>query len=246
MKKQTWYECSKMEKDAGVKENLLTIAITSILMLPFDLAALHWAKKLNRTPREISQAITPDIWEQAEEVIKQSPIDPKAAELVNIAKQQGAEILNDKTQTTTQPTNQPVADISKWKSDIEIVAKTLFGEARGEGEMGLKGVASVIWTRAGGDISKLKDVCLKPKQFSCWNDGTVVVNQKDKRAVASYKLCVTIAESMFRKTFEPAITADHYYSYQGKNKVKNKPAWHDPAKEVKYKDYKGDHKFFDL
>lgn len=245
MKKQTWYECSKMEKDAGVKENLLTIAITSILMLPFDLAALHWAKKLNKTPSEIGQAITPEIWEQAEEVIKQSKTDPKAAEIVDIAKQQGTEILNEKANLPAT-INQPLADISKWKSDIEIVAKTLFGEARGEGEMGLKGVASVIWNRAGGDISKLKSVCLKPKQFSCWNDGVVTVNQKDKKAVASYQLCVKIAESMFRKTFEPAITADHYYAYKGKNKVKNNPSWHDSTKEVKYKGYTGNHKFFDL
>ena len=43
-------------------------------------------------------------------------------------------------------------------------------EARGEGRTGLDMVMTVIWNRAGGKTENLADVCLKPKQFSCWND----------------------------------------------------------------------------
>jgi hypothetical protein len=52
------------------------------------------------------------------------------------------------------------------------MARTLWGEARGEGSTGMEAVACVIRNRAdhpgwwGDDI---RSVCLKPSQFSCWN-----------------------------------------------------------------------------
>lgn len=51
-----------------------------------------------------------------------------------------------------------------------IVVATLWGEARGEGELGMQAVLNVIMNRAGGDFDKARDICLKPKQFSIWND----------------------------------------------------------------------------
>lgn len=58
-------------------------------------------------------------------------------------------------------------------SDQEILAKTLWGEARGEGYDGLHAVASVIMNRAnrpGWWGTDARSVCLKPYQFSCWNE----------------------------------------------------------------------------
>lgn len=62
-------------------------------------------------------------------------------------------------------------------SDVHIVARTLYGEARGEvdkvGLIALEAVASVIWNRWSAHPSYFgptpRDVCLKPYQFSCWN-----------------------------------------------------------------------------
>jgi N-acetylmuramoyl-L-alanine amidase len=57
---------------------------------------------------------------------------------------------------------------------LEVLARTLWGEARGEGQLGMKAVACVICNRArnpgwwGHDI---RSVCLAPSQFSCWNAG---------------------------------------------------------------------------
>lgn len=51
-----------------------------------------------------------------------------------------------------------------------IVARTLYDEARGEGEKGIDAVASVLYNRAGGKAEKLPGVCLKKYQFSKWND----------------------------------------------------------------------------
>jgi spore germination cell wall hydrolase CwlJ-like protein len=55
---------------------------------------------------------------------------------------------------------------------IDVLARTLWGEARGEGQRGMEAVACVILNRAanprwwGRDIVS---VCLAPWQFSAWN-----------------------------------------------------------------------------
>lgn len=61
--------------------------------------------------------------------------------------------------------------VGRWREDyaINIVARTLYMEARGEGDAGLKMVMTVIWNRAGGDKDFFADECLRPSQFSCWN-----------------------------------------------------------------------------
>jgi N-acetylmuramoyl-L-alanine amidase len=54
----------------------------------------------------------------------------------------------------------------------EILALTLWGEARGETAEGQIAVANVItnrFRRQLGRYKTIKDVCLEPKQFSCWN-----------------------------------------------------------------------------
>lgn len=58
-------------------------------------------------------------------------------------------------------------------SDILALSRTIYGEARGEGEDGKQAVAHVILNRwksgkwfAGETI---KETCHKPWQFSCWN-----------------------------------------------------------------------------
>jgi spore germination cell wall hydrolase CwlJ-like protein len=61
--------------------------------------------------------------------------------------------------------------------EIDVLARTLFGEARGEPIEGVEAVACVVLNRA--RISEVKGrywwgngiigVCQKPYQFSCWN-----------------------------------------------------------------------------
>lgn len=55
----------------------------------------------------------------------------------------------------------------------DYLARTIYGEARGEGIKGMQAVANVVMNRvkAGGWYgASVKDVVLKPKQFSCWNE----------------------------------------------------------------------------
>lgn len=63
--------------------------------------------------------------------------------------------------------------------EIDVLARTLWGEARGEGMTGMQAVACVILNRAeaarrlGGYWwgNNVLQVCQKPYQFSCWNKG---------------------------------------------------------------------------
>lgn len=59
-------------------------------------------------------------------------------------------------------------------SDSKIAALTVFREAANQGACGQIAVASVIRNRADQHMDQygktVKEVCLKPLQFSCWND----------------------------------------------------------------------------
>lgn len=60
--------------------------------------------------------------------------------------------------------------------DVTYLAKTIWGEARGEGRDGMRLVAYVIKNRAQANKPAIfgagvKGVVLKQKQFSCWNAG---------------------------------------------------------------------------
>lgn len=54
----------------------------------------------------------------------------------------------------------------------DILARTLYGEDRGDGALGMAAVAHVILNRValgGWWGSTIVEVCLHPRQFSCWN-----------------------------------------------------------------------------
>jgi len=57
--------------------------------------------------------------------------------------------------------------------ELLVVAKTVGGEARGEGRDGMKAVAHVIFNRVAQPRRfgvGWAGVCLRPRQFSCWNE----------------------------------------------------------------------------
>ena len=63
-------------------------------------------------------------------------------------------------------------EIAEMDIGLDIAARTLWGEARGDGKAGMLAVAWVIRNRAmrpGWWGRDLRSVCLKDRQFSCWN-----------------------------------------------------------------------------
>ena len=107
-----------------------------------------------------------------------------------------------------------------------IIALTLWGEARGEGEEGMKMVASVIWNRAENRDMSLDDVCMQPRQFSSWNNGAISLNE-DQLKSKEWRMCMMIAADMVEMKFVPITTADHFY-----NPEITSPIWADKMKFV--------------
>lgn len=93
-----------------------------------------------------------------------------------------------------------------------VVADTIYLEARGEGEKGMRAVASVIYNRAKGKPENYEKVCLKPKQFSCWNLGKYTVSPKKSKDIKAYEICKKIEEEMENGKFKPMGKWTHYFN----------------------------------
>jgi len=90
---------------------------------------------------------------------------------------------------------------------VDILARTIWGEARGEGPDGMAAVACVVMNRlavAAADSqpywwgATVVQICQKPFQFSCWNADDP---NRDKL------LAVTDADPQFRQALDIATTA---------------------------------------
>lgn len=85
--------------------------------------------------------------------------------------------------------------------DQVVLAKTLWGEARGEGGEGMEAVASVILNRRRAKYrgrTTVGEVCLDPKQFSCWNDDDLNSSKLmriDKQPDNDFRLAIAIASA---------------------------------------------------
>ncbi|MBN8521745.1 MAG: cell wall hydrolase [Alphaproteobacteria bacterium] len=109
------------------------------------------------------------------------------------------------------------------KLSEDILARTLWGEARGEPQAGIEAVASVILNRVriaqakggywwGTDIIS---VCQKPYQFSCWNKSDpsysklIAVTERNKHFVQ----CVMIARRALAEQIRDITGgATHYHA----------------------------------
>lgn len=129
-----------------------------------------------------------------------------------------------------------------------IIARTLYAEARNDGEKGMTAVASVIYNRAKGNKEDFTKVCLKPKQFSCWNKFTkeeadpkrfqvkIPVSVKgNAKNDELWKKAMSIVADMLADSFKPTTTANTYYNPKTAN-----PKW---AKSLIDAQMIGSHKF---
>src|SRR5690348_11332179 len=119
-------------------------------------------------------------------------------------------------------------------NDLEALARTIWGEARGEGFDGMAAVANVVMNRVHLDLhgdgkpdwwgEGVAGVCLKPWQFSCWNrndpnrEKVLAVTDADER----YRDALAIAAAAMRGSLRDRTGgATHYYA----PKVVATPAW---------------------
>jgi spore germination cell wall hydrolase CwlJ-like protein len=121
-----------------------------------------------------------------------------------------------------QPIDNRLTNSTNWQSlnasagDLEVLARTIYGEARSESRQGREAVAIVILNRAasGRWPNSVKGVCLQPQQFSCWNAGD------PNRAVAlsasawdsAYMACLNVAEAAIAGQLGNLNGANHYHT----------------------------------
>lgn len=105
--------------------------------------------------------------------------------------------------------------------DLSIWARTVWGEARGEGKEGMRAVAHAINNRhkAGKWFSgqTMAETCLYPAQFSCWDTRDpnrrrmARVNDED---VQFKEACLIVQTIRDGTDPDPTNGATHYYSTQ--------------------------------
>lgn len=123
---------------------------------------------------------------------------------------------------------------------IEVLGRTAYGENRGGGKEGMQSVLNVICNRANHPSwwgKSLRDVCLKPEQFDCWNPddpnyGIITGDIENTEGALIYAGALEMAQQAYVGTL-PDITggATYYYS----KSMKKPPYWatgHEPCAEV--------------
>lgn len=115
----------------------------------------------------------------------------------------------------------------KIDSAVDILTKTLWAEARGEGHEGMVAVGWVIRNRAAqpGWWGKcIESVCLKPYQFSCWNaDDPNAAYLRGSKVIPAreYALAHAAAVEALEGNTDPTLGATHYYS----TSMRKPPKW---------------------
>ncbi|HPF78332.1 MAG TPA: cell wall hydrolase, partial [Alphaproteobacteria bacterium] len=94
--------------------------------------------------------------------------------------------------SSKQVEKQPTKEEYYRELEIDVLARTIFGEARGEPIEGMEAIANVVLNRVKVSAKKGKywwgnnviGVCQKPYQFSCWN-----------RSDPSYQRLINVTDS---------------------------------------------------
>lgn len=113
--------------------------------------------------------------------------------------------------------------------DIDSVARTIFGEARGEGKQGMQAVANTIMNR----VAKKAwygltpyEVCHKPWQFSCWNEADPncqIINDVDQTIPVFCDALQIAANAVSGSLDDITNRATHYYD----RRMPTPPSWAD-------------------
>ena len=117
--------------------------------------------------------------------------------------------------------------------DLDVMARTIYGEARGEGVQGMQAVGWVIRNRSEIDLwgdgrpdwwgETIQEVCFKKWQFSCWNFGDPNRIKLVKLSTLNpmYKLCLNAAAAVLVENLpaDPTKGACHYHH------IRLRPDW---------------------
>jgi spore germination cell wall hydrolase CwlJ-like protein len=113
--------------------------------------------------------------------------------------------------------------------DVEVLARTLYGEARGEGRIGMEAVATTIQNRLldkrwPGTWAK---VCQQRWQFSCWNENDP--NLPKLRAVdlgdPAFRLAYAVAAEAVAGEVKDLTNGANHYLTKALFESDRRPSW---------------------
>jgi len=113
-------------------------------------------------------------------------------------------------------------------NDVLALARTIFGEARGEPDAGKEAVAHVVINRVNSHrfANTVEGVCLQPSQFSCFNQGDanrpVIMAQTLNSTNSGFMECIALANRVISgAAADNTGGATHYYDF----KMIAAPSW---------------------
>lgn len=127
----------------------------------------------------------------------------------------------------------PVPPGIAHRDAADVLARTMYGEARGEGQAGMAAVGHVVFNRVAAKSwwgSDVIGVCQKPWQFSCWNlnDPNRAELLSVSAAVPRFRLAQDTADELLaadadgsRAQSDLTNGATHYYA----RRLRAKPRW---------------------
>ena len=127
---------------------------------------------------------------------------------------------------THKPEHSVSVDIQKENPDLNVLAQTIWGEARQEGTKGMLAVGNVIKNRAEANSrlfgQGIRGVALKPKQFSCWNKGDP--NREKLKDILQYDKIISLRKAPngepFNEWFKKFKNTGEYLEYKSYLKAK--------------------------
>lgn len=128
-------------------------------------------------------------------------------------------------------------------SEQEILGLTIYGEARGEPIEGQIAVGCVIRNRLHNSINRTyHDICLAPKQFSCWNEddpNRIVLEGLSNKIVSSeytsnvyLNQCLFVAEGIVENHILDNTKNANNYMTVALYESKSRPGWAYKLREV--------------
>lgn len=130
-------------------------------------------------------------------------------------------------------------------NDIDVLARTLYGEAEANNEADAIAIANVIMNRVHYPEwpDTPAEVCMQPLQFSCWNSNDPNRARIMKAAGPWFRRCYQIAETaVLHGLVDPTKMSTHYYETKTRA-----PKWSKgktPVYEVAHKTTGGSHAFY--
>jgi len=110
------------------------------------------------------------------------------------------------------------------KALVKLLAKTIWGEARNQGDIGMEAVCHVILNRVGQreTWSTVEQVVLSPKQFSVWNEYDVNYGKlrEDISHKKEFKKALQIAQKCLYDDGEDITNGSNHYHAK-----RVQPAW---------------------